>query len=299
MNDSRRRSAFPRAVLACGLLGPCMVSGCLEPEPRRTITPYEGDPAPGLRIGELRDGVFVEYADGDAAAWVWGGQGGAMITPVLVVAPEIAGGERFVQVTLANLPDPDVAGSGVAIEFRELDTMVDLIDAGGLLRTPTLPDQLSWGDPRDTRLRLEASVTGEAFASSGAVTLRVANEDAPNSCAGLPTEGDGCVYRILEGTAWVSSVSGSSQDLGCADPTAIEIEFWPVDDAMSHCSGDDWGLLQLPDGRDLPQACLAGLGLENGAEIAVTQKTLVAGTCTPLIWEFDLDLAACAALCVD
>ncbi len=279
------------------LLASLLVAACGDtPDPN---DPWSDDPpVQGAVIGELVDGAFVPWEAGAQAAWVWGGQGGAMITPVVAVPLELAGDERLAHITLRNLPDPGFPGSsGELVQFASSEFEEALTEVDGQLLTPTLPDQVGWSDPGGVRLRLEATVRGEAFSTTTTVPIEVANDGADNSCSELPTEGQGCVYTLLPGTLWIAMITPSETPSACPDPQTVEFEYWPDDDAMGHCSGDTWGTLTMPDGRELPGGCLEGLGVQSEAYFPVVQKTLIAGTCTPLIYEFGFDFSACEALC--
>lgn len=288
------RAASPRLALAALFVG---LLGCPgpsdEPDP-----PYDGPPTPGIELGALVDGVVVPWQDGDVVPWVWGNQGGTMITPVVFIPADLVGDDTEVSVDLVNRPDPDAPESaGELAEFPLWEFPYQQLSAvDGGFRTSELPDQIGWLDPGGVRLLLEAQVTGTSFASEVTVALEV-EADAENSCDELPMEGQGCVYRLIEGTGWIGFMEETGETTGCPDPTRIEFEFWPTDSSIAHCAADNWGEVRLPDGRDLPAACLGGAGLELNAEFAVTQKVLVSGTCTPMIWELDLDLTACSALC--
>jgi len=272
------------------------VIGC-PPGPRTVIDPFPGEPVDGLTIGELKDGVFVPYEPGDDAAWEYGGQGGTMITPVLAMPAAMAGEERIVQVTLTNTPDPAFPDAqGELAEFTGMTSYEDLVEDGDLVRTARVFDQVAWDDPEGTRLLLGATARGEEFAvSTDPIALRVSNESAETVCDELETEGSGCVYRRVPGSVFIASVDDGQGS--CPDPQSVWFSFTPTDDRHEICADDGNARLTMPGGESPPLGCLDDIGVAAASIVPAVQLVSIAGTCTPVLYEFDLDWTACEALC--
>ncbi len=281
------RAALPGAVAALLLVG--------------CPSTYEYPPQDeDLLIGSLVDDRFEPWADGDEVEWVWGTQGGTMIQPVLSLDIDLVGDARQANLTLTNNPDPDFPEADGELEtFSGFTAAIPLTEAGSVLLSAPLDDQLGWQEPSGVRLILEVTVSGDGFEASRSMPLKLEGDlPTPSVCDDLPTFGSGCVYRLIAGTGTVTAVAAGSGTPSCDERVAVDFDFAPADAAWGECyEGGETGSLNTADGRDPPSACVDQLGIAVGAELSVEFGHSIAGTCTPYQWFTDAALEGCDAIC--
>ena len=264
------------------------------------LDPYLGEPSLSVVVGGMVDGVFTPWDDDAVVPWVWGSQGGVMVTPTLAVPASLAADGSFLQVEIRNRVDPDYPeDAGEVEDFSEHVEPFQFLESDGVLRATGVPNQIGWESPAGVRLLLDVTVRGEDFAARTVLSVLVDPGGAVNSCDELPTEGTECIYRLLPGTGYVEWVSPSTDIGTCVDPTRVEFVWDASDFELQHCSPSDYATITMPDGQGLPAACLDAVGLSGYPSIPVVQKTLVEGAdhCRPLVWDIDIDLTPCEAFC--
>lgn len=292
---SASRSLTTMCLGLCCLL---LATAC-RPErpngPEPTPTPVEDGP---LVLGARIDGIFVPYATSGEARFVWGPQGGTMIEPVLSLDPAVAGDEREVEVIFDNSPDPDFESPGELLDFPQAWAYSMLYEEDGRLVTDPLFDQVGWMDPSGVRMRLDATMTGQAFTISAGLALQVVAAPDPFGCNDLPTYGDGCTYRLFEGTVAVTSIAAGSGTPSCDERLDVDFVFTPDDPDWVNCyQGDATGMLTMDNGQSPPSACIEALGIEVGSILPVDYAETAAGMCMPWEWHMDEALAGCETTC--
>lgn len=270
------------AYLECDRGGRCEIRCGLE-------APFEGEPTESLRIGDTVDGAFEPWMDGQDVPMVWGFQGGVMITPVVALDPAVARSEVCFDLTLDNAEDVEHPGhDGELSEFRRLEQQVLLVDVGGQLLTERLNDQLGWSTAHDVWIDLVATLRGRSFAARGRLRVRVADPEA-ETCGDYPAEGSGCAYRRIPGVATIDALEAT--DGACADPVRVAFTFAPDDPAAAECYTDPRTTGHLEG--VMSSACLEAAGRGVGGTLPMDRRDIVAGGCSPLIWEPAVDLSGC------
>ena len=261
---------------------------------------FEGEPEIVLEVGHTADGTFTRWAPGDVVSWVWGPQGGTMITPTLRLPLGTAEDGSWLEVALTQQPDPGFPDdAGELADFPGLEEPFQFYERDGVLRATDIPSQLGWGDPSGARMLLGATVRGEDFAASfEPMPLQVDSTGAANSCDQLPRETiDGCLYAVMEGEGMFGWTSPSEAPGSCQDPVELWFEWWANDSDFSHC-GSKEGRLTMPDGQDVPEACLDAIGYSSFETFSATTKVRLEGDgCPYALWEADVDLTPCQAYC--
>jgi hypothetical protein len=254
--------------------------------------PFDGAPSGALRVGELESDVFVSFDDDPTAGFMWGFQGGTMILPTVGVPLDVAGDERCFLVTIRHLVDPAAPDAfGETADFPQLSLWMSGAVEGDAVWIEPLQDQIAWDSPEGTRMRLEVTVRGVAFAASHTVAIEIVS-DAPAVCVALERTGGGggCSYRRVPGEAVVTEIG---PDTGggstCTDPQRVVATFEPTDPATEVCYSDWWSgttVVTLDGYRSPPASCLGAIAV--GSRIPAVLSVIEGGTCQPTMFEFDL-----------
>jgi len=252
---------------------------------------FVGEPSMTADLGAYDGDALVPWVDGQDVPFVWGLQGGTMITPTVHAPAAInPAGASCVVVEIRNL-EPE---GGVVFEaFRALDTRLEAAVVGDQLEVRDLFDQLGWIEiPRDTPLSLEVTVRGLLGAARARVELRIVPPGAPlpAHCEALPTHGIGCRFRSIPATATVTAIRAHTESepwgtcpLGPQSPMIVEYRV-SIDEAYRDCSSATMldGLTLLVSGSyALPQACVEAASLSVGTTFPVTSDESFAGGCSP------------------
>lgn len=302
MPAARSPAALPQITSGCflALAGWLLAPAC---SPERTDVPYtDEDPQPSENdefvIGSRVDDAFVPYSDSGEATWVWGPQGGTMIQPVLSLDPAIAGDERQVEVTFLNRPDPDFDAPGELADFGEALFVAALFEEGERLVSDVLFNQIGWSDPTGVRMLFDVTVRGQEFAISDGLALHIVAAPDPFGCNDLPTYGEGCIYRLFEGTGTITSVATGTGAPSCDERLEVQFDFAPANPDWRNCyAGDANGFLTMEDGLNPPSACLEGLGIAVGSVVPVDYGETSVGMCMPWEWFMAEALAGCESIC--
>ncbi len=269
---------------------------------------FMGEPSMLAEVGAYDGDTLAPWADGQEVPFVWGFQGGTMITPTVRAPAAInPAGASCVVVEIRNL-EPD---GGVVFEaFRALDTRLDAVVVGEQLEVRDLFDQLGWIEiPRDTPLSLEVTVRGLLGAARARVELRIVPPGAPlpAHCEALPTHGSGCRYRSIPATATVTATRAQTESdpwgtcpLGPQSPMIVEYMV-SIDEAYRDCTTATTleGLTLLVSGSyALPMACIEAASLGVGTTFPASYDESFAGTCSPYsVSSAILDRPECTAAC--
>lgn len=266
-------------------------------------TTFAGEPDTVALVGEMEGDVFVPFDDDHQAYFEWGFQGGTMILPRVGVPRSVAGDtDRCFQVMLRHLPDPAAPELfGVLADLPVIEIRLSGQDEGDMVLTEAIFDQIAYDEPTGARFLLEATVRGATFAATHTVAVEVVSR-VPPICQALATrnviEFGGCDYRLIPGSAVVSSIEASGGTSStCPDPQRVMTLFEPDDPTTSICfaPGDpiETSVLIGPTFLEPPASCLTDVTV--GSRIPATYLVIVGGRCVPSFTEFDLP--ACEAAC--
>lgn len=295
-------SAFLLVACACGNSSEPASDAGRDARPDEDAPPItclplrDGDGAPeviegGLEIGEYRDGAFVPYAPNDAAALVFGFQGGVMITPVVRFSDELAASGDCVEVSVRHLEDP--ANPGRLADLETFASYVERVYVAGVAGQPSvetspLQDQVGWS-PFDARFVLDVTVRSNTFARHVAIPLQFGSESECDELVETPCPG--CCYRRYAGEAVIEAVG--EVGAGCDDTTTVTYYFEP--------SGDDASCFAVETPPAFPSAteltmsrgCIDTYAIAAGSRFDTTWRMIASGTCSPLIVDPALPLTGC------
>lgn len=253
---------------------------------------------------------FVEVdgeplTDGRVVDWVWGFQGGTMITPTLVFEGGVTEGET-VEVVVRHDPDPDAPELfGEAADFQGPYTyFFDVWRNAGRLIVGPINDQLGWVDLDGMRLIHEVEVR----AARGTTTRTSAIEMAagePSPCDVFELESGGCAYWLIPGTVSVAIGDPDPIYSSCTDARGVTLTFTPdsMDDAIACAETTPFGLLETStfmtsSSYNPPASCLDEVGLTEGATLPATWRLIRTGTCSPSFLTLDADTSSCDEMCL-
>ncbi|MBX7193482.1 MAG: hypothetical protein K1X94_15610 [Sandaracinaceae bacterium] len=241
-------------------------------------------------VGLTQGDTFTAWHDGDAVAYVWGFQGGTMITPTISAPSSIASPSN--PCVLLDIENLEPEGGHVFEAFPRYTTLLDGTPNGDRLELVGVFDQLgNAAIPEHTPLTLDVTIRGTAGAAHTRVRIDVVSSTTlPPECIALPTHGEGCVFRSIPATGRITAIRPvtPADDVplcptGGADAMFVEYDL-EVDAAYRACtSTPSRTALRLGIQGYLapPMQCLTDASLEVGSTFPVTYDESIAGTCTP------------------
>ena len=253
---------------------------------------------------------FVEVggeplADGRVVDWVWGFQGGTMITPTLVFTDGVTVGET-IEVEVRHDPDPaapELFGEGEDFRgpytyFYEVYRNADRVVAG------PIDDQLGWIDLDGMRLIHSVRVRAARGTTTRTAAIEMATSE-PTPCDVFEIRRGECNYYLIPGTASITVGDPDPLYSTCTtDPRSVRMAFAPDDmDAAAACAESRGlsleleGMFTVFGGTQPPASCLDEAGLVDGTEVPATMWLIRNGTCTPITIHPDSDTSACDEMC--
>lgn len=254
----------------------------------------DGDPIEGdLVVGEYRDGVFVPYAAGDTASFVYGFQGGVMITPVVRLPSELASAGDCVEVDVRHLEDPTSPGQLGELEgfsaHVERTYVAAVAGEDATVETSAIQDQVGWS-PFEARFVLDVTLRGRGFARHVAIPLVLG---ASTECEALvETPCPGCCYQRFMGEAVIDTVGEPGP--GCDDTVELTYHFEPAGTEAA-CFAEEPPPAH-PDATMLTMSrgCLETYAIAEGSRFDMTWRRIASGSCSPFLVEAALPLVGCA-----
>lgn len=245
----------------------------------------------------LTDGLIVD--------WVWGFQGGTMITPTLVFDAGVTEGET-VEVVVTHAPDPEAPELfGEAADFQGPFTyFFDVWRNDGRLIVGPINDQLGWVDLDGMRLIHEVEVRAARGTTTRTAAIELA-ESEPSPCDAFELESGGCAYYLIPGSVSVSVGEPDPIYSSCTDARGVTLTFTAdaADDAIACADTTPFGLIttqvfMTSSSYNPPASCLDGVGLTEGATLPATWRLIRSGTCNPSYVTLDVDTSACDEMCL-
>jgi hypothetical protein len=309
--SSRRLAAAAAALLtlACGT-SPGPRDGAVPDAPLPPLCdsiPRDLGGEVPLEIGDVTTEGFDAWGDGEDVLFEWGPQGGTMITPSFRAPGGLdpaGGAEACVRLEITNR-DPSGGMTFKGFESATVETYATR--RGDTLVVQDYFDLLGFSSfDRGTPLDLEVVMRGAGGSARGRLQLSLnpPGPILPTDCEALPTEGEGCLYRVYPAAGRVASVapaSPSEPEAVCPaepEPMVVEVQV-ALEEPYATCATlEPTGTVRaLVSQYFLPsRACLAGLGLVEGSMIEAEYLEEFAGTCSPSMLRFP-SLDACAAAC--
>ena len=244
--------------------------------------------------------------EGRVVDWVWGFQGGTMITPTIVFQNGVTLGET-VEVEVRHMPDPDAPDLfGEAEDFRGPYTyFFEVWRNDGRLIAGPIDDQLGWVELDGMRLIHSVQVRAARGTTTRSTAIELATHE-PDACEPFELYSGGpgsCPYRLIPGDARVT-VGDPDPDTGsCTNARGVSFEFTPDSpdeaNACAEIRGANFDLLRFTvgAGMDPPAGCLDSVGLIDGATIRSTVMVIERGGCTPQLFRIEADTTACDEMC--
>lgn len=106
--------------------------------------------------------------------------------------------------------------------------------------------------------------------------------------------GGACSYTETPGEATVVSLNNATagQNDCNNDPVEVVFNFTPSDPLKANAATDKNVHLTVGDGKNPSRSYIASKGFAVGATLKCSRKTIISGTCTPIVFDFpDLDLS--------
>lgn len=105
---------------------------------------------------------------------------------------------------------------------------------------------------------------------------------------GYGGSGGRCVYEETPGTATITDVREVAPGIySCPDGRDVRFDFTPDDPGRASAS-DHAAPLRVRGGAAPPASCLVANGIEVDATFTARRSDIVAGPCTPVMWELDV-----------